>query len=208
MKTLCLLLAFTSPVLASPVVFGSSWDGDPPGTFAAITGAMDFDAGLPDFRAGTWLISVEGGHSAWYAQDVVGFEGDSVCAAMANPCTLGKPDAFSTHATTLQVTLDRPWHLWATTPSFTHQTSNGPQFAFTQTSQTSWRWGLEDIGNGGDGDYQDVIGSIQFLHGPEPIPTPTPQCVNCEPPPTPVPEPSPLLLIGVGMLFLARHGRR
>jgi hypothetical protein len=201
MKTLCLLLAFTSPALAGSIMFGASWDGNPPGTFADIAGGGDFESGHADFAAGTWIITVDGGYSAWVGRDVVGFEGDTFCATAANPCALGGV------GTVLQVYQDRPWRLWATTPSFTHLTSNGPQFAFTQTSQTSWRWGLEDIGNGGDGDYQDVIGSIQFLHGPEPIPTPTPQCVNCDPQPTPVPEPSSLWLIGVGMLFLARANR-
>jgi hypothetical protein len=198
------LLLLPVALSASPVTFNNSWDGNPPGTFADIVGSGAFDAGLPDFQAGMWLITVDGGFSAWYGVDVIGFEG---CPTAASPCVLGKPTAVSPHPTVLQVYQDRPWHLWATTPSYTHLTSNGPQFAFQQTSATTWRYGLEDIALGAsDNDYQDLFGTLQFLHGP-PIPTPTPECVNCDPPVSAVPEPGTILLTLGGLAFVRKVRR-
>jgi hypothetical protein len=198
MKTLCLLLAFTSPALGSSVTFGDSWDGNPPGTFAMLTGIDDFAAGAPDFSAGVWQISVDGGFSAWYAQDVIGYESGTLCTPLDKPRPPQTP-VLQTYTTVTQVEFDRPWHLCATTPSVTHATSNGPQFALTQVSATLWRWGLEDITlDLGDRDYQDLYGTIRLMSAPTREP---------RTPLTPVPEPSSLWMIGVGMLFLARHGR-
>ena len=193
MKTLTLLLAFAVPATASPVTFGTSWDGTPPGTFADIVGAVP-ELGHPDFAAGMWRIGLEPGRTIWGALDTVGFEGDTFCAAAAQPCTLAGP--------LTQVYLDRPWHLWATTPSYTHQLSIGDQFAFVQTSPTTWRIGLEDITvNRGDNDYQDVLLTLEYL-GPGGL-TPTPQTSA----PAPVPEPFTLVLIG-GALAVGRLVKR
>ena len=177
MKTLLILLLTSSVVSASPISFGQSWDGDPPGTFADITGAADISAGHADFAAGTYLISVTGGHSALYSQDTIGFEGDTVCAVSAVGCVLGKPGA-NQPATVLEVYLDRPWHLWGWSPAIGKVLATGPQFAFTQTGATTWSWGFEDLGAGGDYDYQDVLGTITFLHGIDTDPTPDPSTVD------------------------------
>jgi hypothetical protein len=180
------------------VTFGSSWDG--PGTGLNELFPDTYAAGAPDFAAGVYLITVIGGNSALYGQDVIGFEGDTFCARSADGCVLGKPDAFSTHPTVLQTTLDRPWRLWGWSPPLGKVNSNGSQFAIAAIGQGQWRWGFEDL-PGGDYDYQDVYGTIQFLHGLTPEPTPTPQCVNCDPPVTPVPEPSTLMLIGCALVL-------
>jgi hypothetical protein len=190
---LLLMLSIAVPVSASPVVFGMSYDGDPPGTFADITGAADISAGHADFAAGTYLISVTGGHSALYSQDTIGFEGDTVCAVSAVGCVLGKPGA-NQPATVLEVYLDRPWHLWGWSPAIGKVLATGPQFAFTQTGATTWSWGFEDLGAGGDYDYQDVLGTITFLHGIDPDPTPDPHDA------TPVPEPTTILLVAIGLM--------
>ena len=200
MKTLLLLLLTSSVVSASPISFGQSWDGDPPGTFADITGAANISAGHADFAAGTYLISVTGGHSALYSQDTIGFEGDTVCAVSAVGCVLGKPGA-NQPATVLEVYLDRPWHLWGWSPAIGKVLATGPQFAFTQTGATTWSWGFEDLGAGGDYDYQDVLGTITFLHGIDPDPTPDPHDV------TPVPEPTSFLLMGSAFILTARRIR-
>ncbi len=193
MKTLTLLLAFAVPATASPVTYSASWDGNPPGTFADIVGAGT-TLGHADFQAGLWRISMEAGHTAWVGLDTIGFEGDTFCATAAVPCALGGT------GTTLEVYQDRPWHLWATTPSYTHQLSLGDQFAFVQTSPTTWRVGLEDITvNRGDNDYQDVMLTLQYV-GPGGV-TPTPLTS------TPVPEPFTIVLIG-GALAFARVVRR
>ncbi len=193
MKTLTLLLAFAVPATASPVTYGTSWDGPVPGTFADIAGPGSM-LGHPDFQAGIWLVTQEAGHTAWAGQDVLSLEGDSYCAVAANGCPLGGP------GTALQVYMDRPWHLAASTPSYTRQLSLGDQFAFLQTGPNTWRYGVEDILlPRGDADYQDLLGTLTYL-GPGGL-TPTPQTA------TPVDEPFTLVLIG-GALTAAQLARR
>jgi hypothetical protein len=204
----CLLGLSGATLLASPVTFGTSWDGTPPGTFADITGAADIVSGHPDFAAGTYLIEIDGGTSALYGQDTLGFEGDSVCAVSAVGCVLGKPGA-NQPPTVLQVYLDRPWHLWGWSPPLGKVLSTGPQFAFTQVDANTWRWGFEDLSlTTGDADFQDVWGKVTFLHGIDPPldPTPTPTAFSAQP----VPESSTWLLVGVGLLgvCLSRIDRR
>ncbi len=188
MKTLIMLLAFAVPATASPIMLGPSWDGPVPGTFADIAGGVD-SLGHPDFAAGMWRISMEAGHTAWATQDVVGFEGDSFCATAAVPCTLGGA------GTTLEVYQDRAWHLWATTPSYTHQLSIGDQFAFVQTGPNQWKVGLEDISLGvSDRDFQDVLLTLTYLGSPS-------DSTPFAPAPTAVPEPFTLLLVSGAFAF-------
>jgi hypothetical protein len=144
--------------------------------------------------AGVYLITVSGGNSALYGQDVIGFEGDTYCAHAADGCVLGKPDAASPHPTVLQVYLDRPWRLWGWSPPLGKVNSNGSQFAIASIGQGQWRWGFEDL-PGGDYDYQDVYGTIQFLHGLTPEPTPFSVPVQ------PVPEPTTMVLFGSALML-------
>jgi hypothetical protein len=204
---LALLFALAPVALAaSPVTFGTSWDGPTPGTFADITGADNIMAGHPDFAAGMYLVSITGGRSALYNDDTIGLEGDTVCAVSATGCALGKP-APGQMPTVLQVSMDRPWHLWGWSPAIGKSLSTGSQFAFTQTSPTTWAFGYEDLSLlTGDADYQDVLGTITFLHGIDPPLDPTPTAFSAQP----VPESSTWLLVGVGLLgvCLSRIDRR
>jgi PEP-CTERM motif len=195
--TFAVLLGLSgATLLASPVTFGTSWDGDPPGTFADITGATDIVSGHPDFAAGTYLIEIDGGKSALYATDTIGFEGDSVCAVSAVGCVLGKPGA-NQPPTVLEVYLDRPWHLWGWSAPLGKVPATGSQFAFTQTAPNTWTWGFEDLPNG-DFDYQDVLGKITFLHGVDlPLELTVAPLAAAE-----APEPSTWLLVGIGLVGL------
>ena len=196
----CLLLSSLSvPAAASPVTFGSSWDG--PGTGLNELFPDTYAAGAPDFAAGVYLITVSGGNSALYGQDLIGFEGDTFCARSADGCVLGKPDAFSTHPTVLQTTLDRPWRLWGWSPPLGKVNSNGSQFAIAAIGPGQWRWGFEDL-PGGDYDYQDVYGTIQFLHGLTPEPT------QFSVPVQPVPEPATFALMLGGIFWTAVARKR
>jgi hypothetical protein len=149
-----------------------------------------------------YLVSITGGYSAMYTQDTIGLEGDTVCATSATGCALGKPSAGQT-PTVLQVYLDRPWHLWGWSPAIGKSVSTGPQFAWTQVSATVWSFGYEDLSLvTGDADYQDVLGTVTFVHGMEPDPTPDPPTV------VPTPEPAGLGLVGVSLVVAAQMIRR
>jgi len=199
LSALFLMFCCAAPVSAASVTFGASWDGNPPGTLADIFELPGAEAGAPDFIAGNWIITVDGGFSALVDQDIVGFEGDSFCAHVAQPCTLQhayvSPASHAAQSTVLQVYMDRPWHLTGWSPNVGHVTSNGSQFAIAQTGPTTWTWGFEDL-RAGDWDFNDIYGTLRYL-GPrvDPIPPSIPAA--------PVPEASTGLLVALGGILAA-----
>jgi hypothetical protein len=178
------VLGLAASVSASPIVFGASWDGTPPGTLATVTGLDGFSTETADFAAGAYTVVIDGGYTAWWNLDTVGADGQTLCMGT---CTVPQ---------TIPVLFSMPWMFWATTPSYTHWS----QFAIRQTSTTTWAWGLEDIQLAqSDADYQDVFGTLTWLDPP---------CADCTINPlTPVPEPTFGYLAGamiVGLYFWRR----
>lgn len=200
--SLFLILFCAAPVSASPIDFGLSWDGNPPGTFANLFELSGADAGAPDWSPGFYRITVDGGFSALVDQDIVGFDGPTACSSLV-PCILGhayfNPATHANQSTVLEVYQDRPWRLTGWSPYVGSVNSNGAQFAIAALGPNRWSWGFEDL-RGGDNDYQDLFGTITFLRPHDPEPTPTP-------PTTHVPESSTVLLVAFGLVFIAKVQR-
>jgi hypothetical protein len=176
------VLCLAASAAATPVTFGVSWDGKPPGTLSDVTGLHDFDLDQPAFVAGTWTITELGGYTAWWNLNEVGVSDVVLC------------DGTCTVVASQTLVLPAAWRLWATTPSYTL----GHQFVWQQVGATTWTWGLEDITLAqSDADYQDVFGTVTFVGDPK-----CPDCVIN--PVDVVPEPNLLLVTGLLTAGLVR----
>ncbi len=174
-----LLLLCAAPASATPIT-SISWDGTPPGNLSQLTGVLDFQIGGATFGPGTYTLTVDGGITAWMAQNRVGFRAGG-----------GEVLLFPGLGSAI-FTSPSPWTLTATTPSFTSGLSTGTQWAFWQTAPNAIGWGLEDIQlPGGDADYQDAYGTLTRRGG----------TIDTRSVPT-VPEPSTWGLVGLGLVAL------
>lgn len=133
----CLVLAcclWPLTAAASPVIFGSSWDGSPPGTVADLFGVGGWTSGLT-FPSGAYVFLVLGGVTSDTTDTL---EIESTAAGWSVTGT----------------SRDLPGGA----------RSDGPQWAWHQVTPNFWVWGWEDLTLSiSDRDYQDRFGTLTLV---------------------------------------------